>query len=139
MSKKIAKKGVVIARVSRGLPVGTIVPCVDNTGAKLVRIVQVDGYKGRLRRIPTAGVGSMVTVSVVKGTPEVRKKLMKAIIVRQKKPYRRKDGTWVQFEDNAVIILDPGGEPKGSDIRGPIALEALQRWPAIAGIANIVK
>lgn len=120
------------------MPVGAIVPCVDNTGAKLVKIIQVDGYRGRLTRIPAAGVGSMVTVSIIKGTPELRKKMMKAIVVRQKRPYRRRDGTWVKFEDNAVIIVDPGGEPKGSDIRGPIALEALQRWPAIAGISSSV-
>ncbi|HID90817.1 TPA: 50S ribosomal protein L14, partial [Candidatus Bathyarchaeota archaeon] len=61
-----------------------------------------------------------------------------AIIVRQRKPYRRPDGTWIRFEDNAAIIVDPGGEPKGSVIRGPIALEAVKRWPAIASIAGMV-
>lgn len=138
MPRRIARKRGVVTRVSRGLPVGAVIPCVDNTGAKLLKIVQVDGYGGRLRRVPSAGVGSMVTVSVIKGAPNIRKRLMKAIIVRQRKPYRRPDGTWIRFEDNAAIIVDPGGEPKGSVIRGPIALEAVKRWPAIASIAGMV-
>lgn len=103
-----------------------------------MRIVQVDGYKGRLRRLPSGGVGSMITVSVLKGPPELRKKLVKAIIVRQRKPYRRADGTWVQFDDNAGIIVEPNGDPKGSDVRGPVAQEAIQRWPAMSGIAKVV-
>lgn len=80
----------------------------------------------------------MVTVSVVAGTPEVRKKLMKAIIVRQRKPYRRPDGTWVQFDDNAAIIVEPTGETKGSIVKGPVAREAIKRWPSIAEIAKMV-
>lgn len=138
MPKKSAKRRGQVRRVSRGLPVGAVINCADNTGARLLRIVQVDGYKGRLRRLPSGGVGSMITVSVLKGPPELRKKLVKAIIVRQRKPYRRADGTWVQFDDNAGIIVEPNGDPKGSDVRGPVAQEAIQRWPAMSGIAKVV-
>ena len=96
------------------------------------------GYKGRLRRYPSAAVGDRITVSVRRGTPEMRKKIFQAVVIRQRKPYRRSDGTWVQFEDNAAVIITPEGEMKGSEIRGPVAKEAAERWPRIASAANII-
>ncbi len=125
-------------RVNAGLQVGSYVKVADNSGAKEVMIIGVPGYKGRLRRIPFAGVGDLVIVTVKKGTPELRRQVMKAIIVRQRRPYRRKDGTWIAFEDNAVVIVSPDGTPKGSEIRGPIAKEAAERWPRISQIASII-
>ena len=125
-------------RINTGLQVGSYVTVADNSGAKEVMIIGVPGYKGRLRRIPPAGVGDLVVVTVKKGTPEMRKQIFKAVIVRQKRPYRRPDGTWVSFEDNAVVIVTPEGTPKGSEIRGPIAKEAAERWPQIASIATII-
>lgn len=125
-------------KISRGLPSGSIVKCTDNTGAKGLRIIQVVGYKGRLRRLSTAAVGDMVVVSVRKGTPDMRKKIFRAVVIRQKKPYRRADGDWVQFEDNAAVIMTPEGEMRGSEIRGPVAKEAAERWPRIASAASII-
>ncbi len=125
-------------RVNTGLQVGSYVKVADNSGAKEVMIIGVVGYKGRLRRIPPAGVGDMVIVTVKKGTPEMRKQVVRAVIVRQRRPFRRPDGTWVAFEDNAVVIVTPDGTPKGSEIRGPIAREAAERWPKIANIASII-
>ena len=125
-------------RVSRGLPVRAVVKCADNTGARELRIIQVLRYKGRLRRLPAAGVGHMVVVSVKKGTPDMRKKILRAVIVRQKKPYRRANGVWVQFEDNAAVIITPEGEMQGSQIRGPVAKEAAERWPRIASASSII-
>lgn len=125
-------------KISRGLPVGSLIKCADNSGAKLLRIIQVIGYKGRLRRNPSASVGDAVVVSVRKGTPDMRKKLFRAVVVRQKKPYRRPDGVWVQFEDNAVVIITPDGDMKGSEIRGPVAREAAERWPRIASASSII-
>ncbi len=58
-------------------------------------------------------MGDMVVVSVVEGKPEVRKQILRAIVIRQRKPYRRPDGTWITFEDNAVVITDENGAPKG--------------------------
>ncbi|MET1159407.1 MAG: 50S ribosomal protein L14 [Thermoprotei archaeon] len=124
--------------VNTGLQVGSYVKVADNSGAKEVLIIGVPGYKGRLRRIPPAGVGDMVVVSVKKGTPEMRKQIFRAVIIRQKRPYRRPDGTWVAFEDNAVVIVTPEGTPKGSEIRGPVAREAAERWPQIANIATMI-
>jgi large subunit ribosomal protein L14 len=125
-------------KVSRGLPTGSKLRCADNTGARILRLVQVLAYHGRLRRYPSAAVGDRVTVSVRQGTPDMRKKIFQAVIVRQRKPFRRIDGVWVQFEDNAAIVITPEGEMKGSEIRGPVAKEAAERWPRIASAASII-
>lgn len=124
--------------VSPGLQVGSYLLCADNSGAKSLEIIGVPRYKGRLRRLPAAAVGDLVVVSVKEGTPEMRKQVLNAVIVRQKKPYRRMDGTWIQFEDNAGVIVTPEGDPKGTEIRGPVAREAAERWPKVAGLASIV-
>ncbi|ADV65466.1 50S ribosomal protein L14 [Desulfurococcus mucosus] len=125
-------------RVNTGLQVMSIAKAADNSGAKEVMIIGVPGYHSRLRRVPPAGVGDLVVVSVKKGIPEMRKKVFKAIIVRQRRPYKRPDGTWIAFEDNAVVILTPEGTPKGTEIRGPIAREAAERWPQIANLASMI-
>ncbi|MEM1657660.1 MAG: 50S ribosomal protein L14 [Candidatus Jordarchaeales archaeon] len=125
-------------KVSRGLPNGARVLCADNSGAKVVQIISVIGYKGRLNRYPSAGVGDMVSVAVKDGTPEMRKQVLRAIVIRQRKPYRRRSGEWIQFEDNAVVIVSPEGDPKGTEIHGPVAREAAERWPKLAGIARII-
>jgi len=125
-------------KISRGLLAGSIIKCTDNTGARMLRIIQVMRYKGRLRRVPAASVGDMIVVSVRRGSPDMRKKIFQAVIVRQKKPYRRNDGTWIQFEDNAAVVMTPEGEMRGSEIRGPVAKEAAERWPRIASAASII-
>jgi large subunit ribosomal protein L14 len=139
-SRAFMAKGVVGQRpkISRGLLAGSVVKCSDNSGARELRIIQVIGYKGRLRRVPTAAVGDLVAVSVRKGTPDMRKKIFHAVVVRQRKPYRRAEGIWIQFEENAVVIMTPEGEMRGSEIRGPIAKEAAERWPRIASAASII-
>jgi large subunit ribosomal protein L14 len=68
----------------------------------------------------------------------MRKKMFQGIIVRQRRPYRRVDGVWVQFEDNAAVIITPEGEMRGSEIRGPVAKEAAERWPRIASASSII-
>ncbi len=125
-------------KISRGLQPPAVLKCADNTGARLLRLVQVMGYKGRLRRYPSASVGDKITISVRQGAPDMKKKIFQAIIVRQKKPYRRLDGVWIQFEDNAAVVITPEGEMKGSEIRGPVAKEAAERWPRIASAASII-
>jgi large subunit ribosomal protein L14 len=125
-------------KISKGLPIGSVVICADNSGARILKIIQVMGYKGRLRRVPAASVGDIVMVSAKKGTPDMRKRLFLAVIVRQKKPYRRANGDWVQFEENAAVIITPEGEMQGSEIRGPVAKEAAERWPRIASASSII-
>jgi len=139
-SRAVSAKGVIEYRphVARGLPVGSIINCADNTGAKKLRIINVVGYKSRLRRTPSACVGDKVIITVKRGNPDLRKQVLEAIIVRQKKPYRRRNGVWVQFEDNAAVIVTPEGELRGSEIKGTVSKEAAERWPRIAGAASII-
>lgn len=137
MAKRRAA-GKPLAKVSRGLQIGSLVRVADNSGARLVRIIGVKGYRGRLNRIPSAGVGTMVIVSIRKGTPQLRRQILPAIVIRQRKMYRRKNGDFIGFEDNAVCITNPAGDPRGSEIRGPVAKEAAEHWPRVAHTASII-
>jgi len=125
-------------KVSRGILTGTRLKCADNTGARIIELISVKGHKSRLNRYPSAGVGDMIVVSVKKGSPEMRRQVLNAIVIRQRKLYRRKTGQWIQFEDNAAVITTPIGEPKGSEIRGVVAKEAAERWPRLASAASMV-
>ncbi len=126
-------------KISRGLLAGSIMRCADNTGARKLRLVQANSYKGRLRRYPSATIGDKVTVSVsTRPHLNMRKKIFQAVIVRQRRPFRRIDGVWVQFEENAAVIITPEGEMKGSEIRGPVAREAAERWPRIASASSTI-
>ena len=125
--------------ITRGLPVGAVVPTIDNSGAKMIRITSVKTVKTVKGRAASAGVGDLVTASVVKGRPDMRNKVVQAVIVRQKKEFKRPDGLRVKFEDNGAIVLkDDKGNPKGTIFKGPVAKEAVERWPAVGKVANIV-
>ena len=126
------------SNVTRVLPIGARLQCIDNTGAREVEIVSVKGYKGVRRRLATAGVGDMIVISVKKGNVDMRKEIMTAVVVRQKKEYKRSDGLRVKFEDNAAVIISPEGVLKGSEIRGPVAKEAAERWPGIGSAASTI-
>lgn len=78
--------------------------CCDNSGARNLYIIAVCGIGARLNRLPAAGVGDMVMATVKKGKPELRKKVMPAVVVRQSKPWRRADGIYLYFEDNAGVV-----------------------------------
>lgn len=123
---------------TKTLTQGTRLECSDNTGAKELGIISVVGYKGTRRRLPKAGVGDMFVGSVKKGKPELRKQIIHGVVIRQAKEYRRTSGMRVKFENNAAILASPEGEPQGTEIRGPLAREAAERWPQIAGIATMV-
>ncbi len=127
------------ATIVRSLNHGSEIETCDNSGAKLVRIVSVINQKTRQGKKPAAGVGDLILVAVKKGTPEMRKTVTYATIVRQKKEYRRPDGTRIKFEDNAVVILkDEKGNPKGTIFKGPIAKEAADRWPGVMKVARLI-
>lgn len=127
------------ANVTRGLAHRSMISVCDNSGAQMVRVVSVKRSKTVKRRKPSAGVADLIQVTVRKGIKEMRKQVFFAIIVRQKKEYRRPDGMRIKFADNAVIILkDEKGNPKGTLIKGPVAKEVVNRWPTIAKIASIV-
>ncbi|KKS01540.1 MAG: 50S ribosomal protein L14 [Candidatus Yanofskybacteria bacterium GW2011_GWA2_41_22] len=115
----------------------SIVDVADNTGAKKVGVFKVLG--GSKRRY--AQLGDIVVVSVKVAEPRKlvkKKEVLRAVVVRQKKSFRRKDGTYIRFDDNAVVILD-GKEPKGGRIFGPIPREIKERgFNTIASLAEEV-
>ena len=127
------------ARATAGLNLGAILTSSDNSGAKIVKLVSVKRSKAKKGKQVCAKIADWVKVSVKKGIPDMKGKVFDAIIIRQKKSYRRLNGERIAFEDNAVAILkDEKGNPKGTQIKGPIAREVLERWPQVAKIASIV-
>jgi large subunit ribosomal protein L14 len=98
----------------------------DNSGAKRVRCIRVLG--GSDRRY--AGLGDVVVVSVKSAIPGAGVKkgeVAKAVIVRTKKETRRKDGSFIRFDENAAVLINEQGEPRGSRIFGPVARELRER------------
>ncbi len=98
----------------------------DNSGAKKVRCIRVLG--GHDRRY--AGLGDLIVVSVKQAIPgaEVKKgDVSKAVVVRTKKEYKRPDGTFIRFDENAAVLLNPQGEPRGTRIFGPVARELREK------------
>lgn len=128
----------VSAHPVRSLIAGSRCTCADNSGAKIVEIISVYKFKGRKRQFPSAGIASLVNVVVKKGTPNTKKKMEKAVIVRVKKEYRRHNGLRICFEDNAVVLTDIKGFPKSSEVKGCVAKEVGERFPKIAGLASSV-
>jgi len=125
-------------RITLGCPVGCVLNCADNSGAKNLYVISVKAWGARLNRLPAAGVGDMIMASVKKGKPELRKKVTPAVIIRQRKPYRRKDGVFLYFEDNSGVIVNPKGEMKGSAINGPVGKECADLWPKIASKSSTI-
>ncbi len=98
----------------------------DNSGAKKVRCIRVLG--GHDKRY--AGVGDLIVVSVksaIPGAPVKKGEVSRAVIVRTKKEIRRKDGSYIRFDENAAVLLNPQGEPRGTRIFGPVARELRER------------
>ena len=126
------------ADVTQGLSKGSLIQCADNTGARELKIISVAGYSGTKNRHPKAGIGDKVVVSVTKGTPEMRRQIVEAVVIRQRKPLRRPDGTRVKFEDNAAVVIDDAEDPRGTEIKGPIAREVAERFGSIASTATMI-
>jgi len=99
---------------------------VDNTGAKIVQCIRVLG--GSKRRY--ARIGDIIVVTVKEAEPRRLVKehqVVRAVIVRQKKPYRRKDGSYIRFDENACILIDEKKQPRGGRIFGPIPWELKEK------------
>lgn len=122
------------------IQVQTMLNVADNTGAKLVQVIKVLG--GSKRRY--ARLGDVVTVSVKSAEPRKavkKKEVLRAVIVRQKQPYRRKDGSYVRFDDNAGVILESkkNKDPKGGRIFGPMPRELREKgYIKIVSLAKTV-
>jgi len=126
------------ARAKKGLQVGSYLICADNSGAELLQIISVRGYKGVRRRRGRAGIADWVKCSVKEGSPKIKKQVVDVVIIRQKAEIKRLDGTVVIFESNAGVLVNEDGEPKGTEIRGPVAREVIERFPAIGKVSRIV-
>lgn len=120
----------------------TVLDVADNSGAKQVRCLKVLGGTGKR----CAGVGDIIVCSVIKALPgspftdkRTKVKVVKAVIVRCKKPTRRTDGSYVRFDSNAVVLVDPDGNPRGSRIFGAVARELRdRRFMKIVSLASEV-
>lgn len=125
---------------SRGLPIGARVEVVDNSGAKEVKVISVKGYKTVKRQLECAGVADLITANVTKGKPDMKHTVVKCVVVRQKQEFKRPDGTTVKFESNGVVVLkdEKSAGPKGTIIKGAVAKEVGERFPAVARIASVV-
>ena len=139
-SRAVSAKGVEEYKtyITRAIPLNAVITCADNTGAKTLRVIMVTRAKSRLKRVPAASVGDHIVCVVKRGPPDLRKQTFGAVIVRQKYPLRRVSGLRISFEDNAAVIITPEGDLKGTDIKGPVASEAAERWPRIANLASII-
>ncbi len=127
------------AKMTRPINHGSLLSTCDNSGAKVIRVISVKGSKTVKGRKPSCGIGDLILASVRKGNPEMRKQVVFAVLVRQKKEYRRADGMRVKFEDNAAVVLkDDKGNPKGTIFKGPIAKEAAERWPGVSKTASVI-
>lgn len=105
---------------------GSRLKVADNTGAKVVSCIKVLG--GSRRRY--ARLGDLIVVSVKEAASSgvVKKKdIARAVVVRQKQSFRRKDGSWIRFDDNAVVLVNKDQSPQGSRVFGPVARELRDR------------
>lgn len=104
----------------------TVLNVADNSGAKKILCVQVKG--GSFRKMGT--VGDVIVGAVREAAPNANIKkgdVVKAVIVRTKKEIRRKDGSYVRFDDNAAVVIDNNGDPRGTRIFGPVARELREK------------
>ena len=94
----------------------------DNTGAKEILCIRVLGGSGRRY----AGIGDVIVATVKDAIPNAPVKkgdVVKAVVVRTSKEMRRRDGTYIRFDDNAAVLINPNGEPRGTRIFGPVGRE----------------
>lgn len=125
-------------KVSKSLIPSTRLTCADNSGAYEIMIINKLGKAGKKGRLAKSGIGDLVICSVKRGNPQYVKKIVRAVIVRQKQPIRRASGMRVKFEDNAAILMTDANLPVGTEVKGPIAREVVERFIKVAEVASMV-
>ena len=113
----------------------TILQVADNSGARRIScILPLGGSVGR-----RAGLGDVITASVKEAAPDspIKKgKVVKAVVVRMRKEQRRRDGTYIRFDENAAVLINDAGEPVGTRVFGPVARELREkRFTKIVSLA----
>jgi large subunit ribosomal protein L14 len=128
----------ITTRISKTLVQGTMLACADNSGARTLMVINRLGKGGAHKRMASSGIGDIVIASVKSGTPAYVKKKVRALIIRQKQPIRRASGIRVRFEDNAAILVTDTNLPIGTEVKGAMAREIVERYIKLAGIASRV-
>ena len=128
----------VSCKMTKGLQTGSFLKCADNSGATEIQVIAVKTYHGVKNRQPLCGIASWVVCAVKKGNPKMRHEVVQAVVVRQRMEFRRRNGMRISFEDNAAVLINDKGEPRGTRIKGPIAKEVVERFSTIGKIASMV-
>lgn len=128
----------VASKIPKTLIPSSVLTCADNSGAYTLMIINKIGKQGSKGRLSKSGVGDLVSASVKSGNPNYVKKVVRAVIIRQKQPIRRADGMRIKFEDNAAILLNDSNLPIGTAVKGPLAREVIIRYAKIANVASRV-
>ena len=128
----------IASRVTKTLVTGAVFTCADNSGARELYMIHIIGKGGGGKRgkLAAVGVGDIVSVSVRKGTPAYLKKPVRVVVIRQRAPIRRANGMRVRFEDNAAIMINEENLPIGTEVKGAMAREVIERFVKIGGIAS---
>lgn len=125
--------------ISKVLVPGSVLTCADNSGARTLMIINRIGKGGgRKGRYSKSGLCDVVIASVKSGTPAYVKKIVRVMIIRQKSPIRRANGMRVKFEDNAGILVTDSNLAVGTEVKGAMAREVVERYVKLAGIASRV-
>lgn len=114
----------------------TMLKVTDNTGAKIIQCIGI--LSGSRRRY--AQIGDIIVAAVKKAEPRKEVKtheVVRAVVVRQRRNFRRKDGTYIRFDDNAVVIIDAKKEPRGGRIFGPVPVELKEK--GFLKVANLAE
>ncbi|HUC38984.1 MAG TPA: uL14 family ribosomal protein [Candidatus Acidoferrum sp.] len=128
----------VSSKISKSLIPSSVLTCADNSGAKTLMIINKIGKAGKKGRLAATGIGDIVMASVKSGSPQYLKKKVRVVIIRQKQPMRRANGMRVRFEDNAGILITESNLPVGTEVKGAMAREVVERYIKLAGIASRV-
>ncbi|MDE1860916.1 MAG: uL14 family ribosomal protein [Candidatus Micrarchaeota archaeon] len=125
------------SKIVKTLVPGAVMTCADNSGAYELRMIHIIGKTGgRPGKMTAAGVGDLVSASVRKGSATYLKKPARVIVIRQKAPIRRSNGMRVRFEDNAAIMVTEDNLPIGTEVKGAMAREVVERFVKVAGVAS---
>lgn len=122
--------------VSKTLVPGAVLTCADNSGALEFRMIHIIGKGGRHKRMATAGVGDIISASVRKGNATYLKKPVRVVVIRQRDEIRRAGNMRVKFEDNAGIMINDENLPIGTEVKGAMAREVVEKFVKVAGIAS---
>jgi len=115
-----------------------VLTCADNSGAKSLMLINKVGKAGKKGRMSTSGVGDIIMASVKHGSPQYVKKVVRVVIIRQRQPIRRANGMRIRFEDNAGVLVNDANLPIGTEVKGPMAREVVERYIKLASVASRV-